>query len=475
MEAVLLDSQSDGVIGSETNSSSFDSRATRTTPKRRQFRLLRAVRDSSLISSLSVRRQDRNDDTCVRQNNSSQERNPRKDFVAFLTILVCISLAIARTMNMTSVTSSKNYGRLKGKRVFIAANYHNNIRILDSHIREVERFIQLLQGYGATVFLSVYENGSTDGTNGTLLSWKSRLEKTAIPHRILAMNDHPTLPKRRTMLTRIKYLAGVRNYALEPLKANQFDTVLFLNDILFRARDMITLMLTNQMDYDAACAMDFNTVKFYDTWVARDVNGKIMSPYFPFVADAESQRLIRSKQPVPVRSCWNGAVAIRAQALGNIQFRAWNEGESRVMRYTNDTLNLSMVYSIKDCPVSECTLLFLDLHRQGYDSFWMNPQVRVFYTFKSKWLFDLFLFDLVHFFADALFVIPTVPRLDPFDDRILDCGISRKVVLRPWIQTLIDNKALFGAIIIILIATIGASILWIQQRQQRPYSPVKTI
>ena len=52
--------------------------------------------------------------------------------------------------------------------------------------------------------------------------------------------------------------------------------VLFFNDIYFAYQDIIKLIDTNKMDYDLACALDFQNFKIYDLWVLRDINGLVV-------------------------------------------------------------------------------------------------------------------------------------------------------------------------------------------------------
>jgi hypothetical protein len=62
-------------------------------------------------------------------------------------------------------------------------------------------------------------------------------------------------------------MADIRNKALAPLDPS-FHDILFFNDVIFQAPDILRLLVTNHMNYDIACAMDFNRVTLYDTWVS---------------------------------------------------------------------------------------------------------------------------------------------------------------------------------------------------------------
>lgn len=39
-----------------------------------------------------------------------------------------------------------------------------------------------------------------------------------------------------------------------------------------QAEDILELLLTNGMQYDMACAMDYTYFRMYDMWVTRDLN-----------------------------------------------------------------------------------------------------------------------------------------------------------------------------------------------------------
>jgi hypothetical protein len=107
--------------------------------------------------------------------------------------------------------------------------------------------------------------------------------------------------------------------------------VLFLNDVLLYAEDMVELVLTEDGRYDMACAMDFEQLKFYDTWVARDMAGNSFSDWYPYVREHTAQRLMRQGKPFRVFSCWNGAVVVPASVITQhgVLFRSWHVNERR--------------------------------------------------------------------------------------------------------------------------------------------------
>ena len=59
-------------------------------------------------------------------------------------------------------------------------------------------------------------------------------------------------------------------------------------------------------------AQDLSSAGFYDTWVARDIDGSIFLPYFPSVSNPYSIQRMRLGLPFPVKCCWNGMAAMTA-------------------------------------------------------------------------------------------------------------------------------------------------------------------
>ena len=60
---------------------------------------------------------------------------------------------------------------------------------------------------------------------------------------------------------------------------------------------------------------DLSGAHFYDTWVARDIDGSSFQPDFPFVTDAYSLERMALGLPFPVKCCWNGMVAMNAAPI----------------------------------------------------------------------------------------------------------------------------------------------------------------
>ncbi|CAF1058871.1 unnamed protein product [Adineta steineri] len=228
------------------------------------------------------------------------------------------------------------------------------------------------------VYLSIFENNSTDATSRLLQDFEKHVK---CMHKIvttkLILNDDQkasmyikdTTHKR---LSRIAYLAMIRNHALEPILHNKihmsanesrrFSKVLFLNDIAFSSQDAIRLLQTNHGDYSAACALDFiNPIKFYDTFATRDTDGYSMGlPLYPFFAPGQSQSQIRQGHDlVHVKSCWSGMVAFDSAPFENgLKFRS---------------LNNESIYD-----ASECCLIHADINQPNRT--FINTKIRVAYS-----------------------------------------------------------------------------------------------
>jgi hypothetical protein len=212
------------------------------------------------------------------------------------------------------------------KRVYIAAQHWNSAHILESHWNQA--LSALVQELGIdNVFVSIYESGSFDYTKDALRELDKTLEELQVQKSIILSDishadeiaqqpiGHGWIkaPSGETELRRIPFLASVRNRVFEPLETlvaqgEQFDTVLFLNDIVFTTQDVLRLLDTNGGDYAAACSLDFSKPPaFYDTFALRDSSGhEALMSTWPFFRSHHSRAAMEKGLPVPVASCWNG-------------------------------------------------------------------------------------------------------------------------------------------------------------------------
>jgi alpha-1,3-mannosyltransferase len=139
--------------------------------------------------------------------------------------------------------------------------------------------VRVIERLGSdNVYVSIYESDSTDATGHYLEEFKQLLTHRDIDHSIV--NGGKSDP---SAAHRIQHLANVRNHALEPLTRlkQQFDKIIFMNDVLFCADDVLALIAYAQLHgSDLTCGLDFDNqggIGFYDTWVARDIDGRFFN------------------------------------------------------------------------------------------------------------------------------------------------------------------------------------------------------
>ncbi|PJF17491.1 hypothetical protein PSACC_02694 [Paramicrosporidium saccamoebae] len=253
---------------------------------------------------------------------------------------------------------------LSGKRYFIAALLKDNESIMANWTRELLKTINSLGD--DNVFVSIVENGdSRDGTRRHLDNLKASLKEQSIRHSIIVEEV-----VQRNDKDRIELLSELRNKAIEPLYSMtkwdpKMTRVLFLNDIWFKSTDLLELLITNRGEYDIACALDFY-VRFYDSWVTRDLTGSEIRPSFPYFNDATAKEQQRHGKPVRVFSCWNGVAVLQAEPFfKKVAFR---------------TSSASQIYH------SECFWICYDFWKAGYNRVLINPNVNVAY---NQWFYHM--------------------------------------------------------------------------------------
>ncbi|CAN9295818.1 unnamed protein product [Alternaria alternata] len=212
------------------------------------------------------------------------------------------------------------------KRVYIASQHWNNARLLREHWNNA--LVALVQELGIeNVFVSIYESGSYDDSKAVLGELDTVLEGLQVRRSIqLSETSHadeiaqqPTehgwvkAPDGRDYKRRIPFLANIRNRVFQPLErltaeGEHFDTILFLNDVVFTPQDVLRLLDTNGGKYAAACSIDFKKPpQFYDTFALRDSSGhEAVVQTWPYFRSYISRHAAERYSPVPVASCWNG-------------------------------------------------------------------------------------------------------------------------------------------------------------------------
>jgi hypothetical protein len=130
----------------------------------------------------------------------------------------------------------------------------------------------------------------------------------------------------------------------------------------------MTLLATKEGHYAAACSLDFaKPPLYYDTSALGDTHGaKTVLQTWPYFSPRASRHAMLSGQPVPVKSCWNGIVAMNAQPFYGskpLQFRGIDDALAAM--------------HLED---SECCLIHSDNPESATKGVWLSPNVRVAYT-----------------------------------------------------------------------------------------------
>ena len=291
---------------------------------------------------------------------------------------------------------------LEIKSVYIAANQWNSATLLEQHW--IPNLIQLLNDLklaNISVYVSIYENGSWDSTKVVMQQLKQTLTDMAVEHRItiddtsheqIISESHSTSGWIQTAygksLRRIPYLANVRNEALKPLSTLtssgvKFDRILYINDVVFSAADVMTLLRTRNGQYAAACALDFlnppgnwvdartrglNPPGIYDDFAVRDSSGNALGSHlYPYFVSSSSKAALMSGHNVPVQSCWNGLVAFDAAPF---------QTPEHPLRFRGIPDSLAQ-YHVE---ASECCTIHYDNSFSESLGVWINPAVRVGYS-----------------------------------------------------------------------------------------------
>ena len=315
---------------------------------------------------------------------------------------------------LTPVLLERYRSLAKDSTYLFAVNLYNSEHILGNLIKELKIVLEFL-GINHTM-VSIYESGSNDKSRLLLNIFALELETIGISNFVSTGMD----PVHWGKVLRIEALAKIRNYALKPLYDDvenvlknhsipKFSKVVFLNDIVFCASDILELILQQSKSGAVmACPLDFETfpavTSFYDLWVTRTMAGDLLYNAFNDYKDGASNKSIgrddrgklRSSKwnrrdgsnifwkdpigklraskglPVQVYSCWNGGVVIDSRPFYdfNLKFRAGYRSE---------------------CKESECSLFSKDLWNSGYGKIAIIPNIIVSYSikqylyFRTKW------------------------------------------------------------------------------------------
>jgi len=256
---------------------------------------------------------------------------------------------------------------LQTQKIFVAACLHQSEDVMQHWTSELVRLLLALRANGkhVSLFVSIYESGSTDHTEEYLKLLEGHLNFLKIPCKIVSGRDGLVRDRNRP---RIEYLADVRNRAMEPLRASTevYDRVLWLSDNVFCA-DGVLQMLAHALPVpqggigaDAVCGMDYvkgakDECVFYDTWASHDISGHSFGNSFPIVNVGENE--LEAGEVFQVFSCWNGMVAFDASIF---------QKERLLFRFHRDDLG--------ECAVAETELIFRDMWNIGRGKIAVSPK-----------------------------------------------------------------------------------------------------
>ncbi|CDO77401.1 Glycosyltransferase Family 69 protein [Trametes cinnabarina] len=305
------------------------------------------------------------------------------------------------------IPSSRRFGPDSHK-YFFAINLYNSFDIIPDLFATLFRVAAIL-GYH-NVYVSIYENGSTDQTKALLRIFDALCRSVG-----LRVTIRTSMRTRGAFNHRIEYLAEVRNAAFVPLhelrdaENEYFDSIIFMNDILPCVDDLLELIWQSRRNNAGiTCAADYmyheelGSPVFYDNWVARDINGTALenAPFESIFHHGPSQQRFMQHLPLQVQSCWNG-IAV----LDPAPFYSPPHVRFRMARITEG-----------ECSASECSLICNDYWEAGYGRILMVPRVKLAYDHR--------VWDIIHPARRNLTAIrgyvrlgglPDNPRTDPQD------------------------------------------------------------
>lgn len=241
-------------------------------------------------------------------------------------------------------------GKMHSQRKYlIGINLYDSADVAPALIRAIYSVISSL---GPDRFhVSIYENGSKDDTPHQLFLLAKLLRQLGAGYTLVSdPNRQPGWVEGQ----RIVGLAELRNVVLQPLydaPPGTFDQVIFINDVHLCEAEILEILLQHEKQQaDMSCGMDFKELRivefepdypllFYDTWVARDMQGlpfyeikypkgdwNLPSRVLPL---SESRFRYDSLVPFQVYSCFNGLTVLDAALFHpphNLRFRTSHDG-----------------------------------------------------------------------------------------------------------------------------------------------------
>ena len=233
--------------------------------------------------------------------------------------------------------------------VYIAVNLRNNAEVIPYLFGAIIRACIFLAAVdslhnSSKCFISVYESGSSDETRDLLEVVRRDLRRLGIPSQIVLDGI-----KKKDEQHRIEFLAAVRNKALEPFfeGGSFWGEVVFLNDVVVCASSLLELLIEKHSNVaDVVSGMDYFTrrkrVRFYDTWVNKDILGRGFKNQLPYIQDEQSWQNYKAGMPFQVFTTWAGGVVISGSLFRDAKIRFRHSG-------------------LLECASCECELLMRDL------------------------------------------------------------------------------------------------------------------
>ena len=215
-------------------------------------------------------------------------KNINRKILFLILLLLFLSINIIIFINRIKIWIYFNnkektlpFSSSKNTTFYITAMVVNMEEIIVNFIEEMKKLIYYLGK--ENVIISIVENGdSKDKTRDYLKKFKTFLDKNKIINKFILRKEveDPRMkvhPFKRTGPLRIKFFSILRNKCLDliyELPNLNFENtkIIFFNDIYYKFEDIINLISTNNEDYDAVCALDFDNY-FYDRWVSIDLDG----------------------------------------------------------------------------------------------------------------------------------------------------------------------------------------------------------
>lgn len=169
-------------------------------------------------------------------------------------------------------------------KTLIALNLYNNQEVFPTLSRSLLTLAFILGP--SSIHVSIFENGSTDKTTMAMAHFAAVLTKAGVEHTILS----DVAKTQWSKVDRIAQLAVYRNIVLEPLfgndnggknasrapgrkgsdrlaKADEWDSILFINDVFFCPSDALELLYQRKIQKaDAACALDWRATQSWLRW-----------------------------------------------------------------------------------------------------------------------------------------------------------------------------------------------------------------